>query len=210
MHSGAQSKSLGLQNLKNAAAAKYATILSTVLNILSMTLPAPLEPIDWALIRACDNADLNKVACLLPMCDLRKSNFAAFRGAVRKGYVEIVQLFLSTTTELPKHAALQDAVLLGHTAVVPLLVGAHDSNSYALISAATFGAKRREIIKQLLPFCDYQLALQRIEHNNTHNMGNTDPTVLEQCIQEYESEQQRGRLLNEIEPQTQRIGARKM
>lgn len=175
-----------------------------------MTFPAPLEPIDWALIQACDDADLNKVARLLPMCDVRKSNFGAFRRAVRKGQVEIVQQFLSTTTELPKHAALQDAVLLGHTAVVPLLVCAHDSNSYALISAATFGAKRREIIKQLLPFCDYQLALQRIEHNNTHNMGNTDPTVLRQCIEEYENDLQRQRLEDVVEPHTKIVGVRKI
>lgn len=173
-----------------------------------MPIPTHLEPIDWALIQACDTANVDDVARLLPLCDLRKSNFAAFRGAVRKGHAAIVQLFVCTRTALPKDAALQDAVLRGHVNVAQMLIGSDfDANGYALQTAAA--EKNRQMIELLLPVCDYKRTLARIQHNNTESLGYTDTHVFEQCIEEYENDLQRQRLEHAVGP-SQRSSARKI
>lgn len=172
-----------------------------------------LEPRDWKLIEACQRGHVADVTRLLPICDVRKSNFAAFREGVRQGHAEVVELFVSASTELPKHAALQDAVLRGHTTLIPLLMGEHDANNNALQTAASLGATRRQIIELLLPFSDYQQTLKCMQHNNAHKIGHTtDTMVLEQCIEEYEVERQREMLMNEVkvESQTHHISVRKI
>ena len=176
-----------------------------------------LEPRDWKLIEACQRGHVEDVKRLLRICDPRKSNFAAFREAVRQGHTEVVELFVSTTTELPIHAALQDAVLRGFTTLIPLLIGERDSNTYALQTASHLGETRRQIIEMLIPVSDYQKTLTRMEDMNANPFGRTaDPTVLKQCIEQYECEQQRKMLMNEVtvevevEVQSQHIGVRKI
>lgn len=172
-----------------------------------------LEPRDWKLIEACQRGHVADVTRLLRICDPRKSNFAAFREAVRQGHTEVVELFVSTTTQLPKHAALQDAVLRGRTTLIPLLIGERDSNTYALQTASQLGEKRRQIIEMLIPVSDYQKTLKRMEDMNANPLGHAaDPTVLKQCIEQYECEQQRKMLMNEVavEVKSQHIGVRKI
>lgn len=60
-----------------------------------------LEPRDWKLIEACQRGHVEDVKRLLRICDPRKSNFAAFREAVRQGRAEVVELFVSTTIRRP-------------------------------------------------------------------------------------------------------------
>ena len=193
---------------KNSCRAKclicfYATICLPCLDCFMSTFSEFLEPRDWKLIEASQRGHVADVTRLLKICDVRKSNFAAFREAVRQGRAEVVELFVSTTIALPTHVALQDAVLRGYTTLIPLLIGERESNTYALQTAAELGDKRRQIIELLLPCSDYQKILTRMEHMSVHQIGRTaDPTVLKQCIEEYECEQQRGRLEQAVTPAT--------
>lgn len=83
-----------------------------------------------------------------------------------------------------------------------------ETNSYALQVAV--GNSCLEIIQFLIPFSDYHQTLNRIKFNNTLNIGYTDTRVFEQCIGEYENEQQCKRLEKVVEQRLHLIGVRKM
>lgn len=157
---------------------------------------------NFALVQACKDGNLDEVQRLLPMSNPRAHNSAAVRWAGDGGHLEIVRL-LAPLSNLQSCLAVQAAAINGQVEVLHCLLEydippAIQRNALELAATAC----NAEIFKLLIPGSNYQQVLQNIQHTNAvrATYGQIDTTVLEQCIQEYENEQQRQRLEQAVSP----------
>lgn len=153
---------------------------------------------DSALIQACKKGNLKEVKRLLPLSNPQTHNSVAIRWAAEYGCLEIVQL-LAPLSNLHSQGcfAVQAAAVHGRVEILKCLLE-YDIPPATQRSALELAAPmyNPEIFKLLIPGSNYQQVLHNIQQANAARVsyGQIDTTVLEQCIEEYENEQQRLRL----------------
>lgn len=151
---------------------------------------------------------LNIVQLLLPSCGFTEDNTAqgneALLAAVEGGYTNVVEALVPYSN--PKdddNLALRIAIRQGDVPIVKLLIpvsNPNDHHGYLLQMAFQSytindqNPNHLETVKLLIPHCDYKLVIDRL-NKNKHNK-----TVLQQCIDDYETLLQRDRLHQTLEP----------
>lgn len=146
--------------------------------------------------QASEHGDIAEVERLIPISDPKAHNNAALRWAARNGHLEIVKMLLPVSDPAANEsAALAWAAEKGHTDIVKLLIPvSHPKDSAALAWAA--GNEHIECVKLLIPVSDFNNALSILQEEDS------DTTLLQRCVDEYEALTQKDRLHNTLTEMT--------
>lgn len=147
------------------------------------------------LVKASHNGDINEVKRLVPISDPKAHSSYALLTACLYGHTEVVKLLLPVSDPMVENSyPLRAAARAGYLDIVKLLLPVSEpkaQGSYALRLAAQEG--HIECVTLLLPVSDYQLVVKKLLDENK------DVTLLQQCIDEYESLQQKERLTIQVD-----------
>lgn len=168
------------------------TLTSSDLNMSTQLTEQDIKRNTDALIQASAKGDINEVIRLIPISNPKDYGSYPLRTAAWNGHTECVKRLIPVSNpKAEKSQALQGAAQGGFLDCVTLLLPVSTpkaNNSIALQLAAIKG--HRDIVKLLIPVSNYRLAVKELLENNK------DTTGLQQCIDEYEIQQQKERLTN--------------
>lgn len=147
------------------------------------------------LIQASENGDVDEVRRLIPLSSPKAYKSEALLMAAMDGHTECVKLLIPVSDpKARKSEALVVAAEHGHIECVKLLIPVSDpktNDSYALWVAV--GNERTEIVELLIPLSNYHFIMHNLKSLNS------DTTLLQQYVDNYEALQQKERLANEVD-----------